>query len=229
MNISKNALKAEYTEAAKRWPFIREVERKYGLPAFFLFAVGSRETNLRNIIGDRGHGYGVWQRDNRSWPVDGTYLQNVRRQAEDAASLLRNDYQHLRDWRLAADAYNAGLGAVLHAINNGEDADSVTTGGDYGYDVMMRQRELWEMITDLGPYTLTRLLYQRRFRYQRGEDVRRVQMIVGAHPDAVYGPLTAAAVRGWQGHHLDAFGRHLAVDGKVGSKTASSFGWRYSA
>ncbi len=31
-------------------------------------AIASRETNMRNIVGDGGHGYGIMQIDDRSYP-----------------------------------------------------------------------------------------------------------------------------------------------------------------
>jgi hypothetical protein len=37
-------------------------------PPEVLMAIASRETNMRNIIGDGGHGYGVMQIDDRSFP-----------------------------------------------------------------------------------------------------------------------------------------------------------------
>ena len=42
--------------------------------------------------------------------------------------------------RLALDAYNAGGSAVKWAVNNGLNPDSVTTGDDYGSDVLRRAR-----------------------------------------------------------------------------------------
>ncbi|MGI8421586.1 MAG: hypothetical protein ACR2MU_04910, partial [Gaiellaceae bacterium] len=40
-------------------------EHAHGLPAGFLLAFASRETNCRNIAGDGGHGRGVFQIDDR--------------------------------------------------------------------------------------------------------------------------------------------------------------------
>lgn len=51
MNISGATLLAEYRRAKADWPFIEPVEKAHGLPALLLYAVGSRETNLRNIKG----------------------------------------------------------------------------------------------------------------------------------------------------------------------------------
>src|SRR5690606_368556 len=55
-----------------------------------------------------------------------------------AANLLSDNKRALGDWRKAASAYNAALGAVQRALRAGKAADSVTTGRDYGSDVMSR-------------------------------------------------------------------------------------------
>jgi hypothetical protein len=132
-------IKAQAAEAVKTWPFIAEVEKAHGLPEGLLVAVGSRETNLKNVIGDGGHGFGVWQRDNRYWKVDETYLNDVRKQAEDAATLLAANYKALNNWGFAVAAYNAGVDGVKAAIAAGKSPDSATTGGDYAADVLGRQ------------------------------------------------------------------------------------------
>src|SRR5690606_25500009 len=136
--ITQGQFEQQVKNARKQWPFIEDIERKHGMPAGFLYAVGSRETNLRNILGDGGNGVGVWQRDKRWWPIDNSYLKDVRKQAQDAAELLSANKRALGDWRKAASAYNAGLSAVQKALKAGKSADSVTTGRDYGSDVMSR-------------------------------------------------------------------------------------------
>lgn len=147
MNISPLILKGQYLSAHARWAFIADVERRYGLPAFLLFAVGSRETNLRNVIGDGGHGFGVFQRDNRSWHVGPSYLNDVRKQAEDAATLLKANYAALKDWKAACSAYNCGLGGTRKSLAAGHDSDYRTTGKDYGRDVMARRASLSAMFS----------------------------------------------------------------------------------
>src|SRR5690606_5351641 len=52
--ITQGQFEQQVKNARKQWPFIEEIERKHGMPAGFLYAVGSRETNLRNILGDGG-------------------------------------------------------------------------------------------------------------------------------------------------------------------------------
>ena len=65
MEITESALTAQYQRAKLAWPFIHQTELARGLPRMLLFAVGSRETNLTNEVGDFGHGHGVWQLDDR--------------------------------------------------------------------------------------------------------------------------------------------------------------------
>jgi hypothetical protein len=153
--ISDSALVAQYDRAVKEWPWLHYVERIRGLPRFLLFAVASRETNMRNILGDGGHGVGIFQRDDRAWrnmptpagPLSSDagkawYLAHPRQQAEDAADLLLANRRTLRNWNAAFAAYNAGVGAVNRAVSNGRRPDSVTTGGDYGADVQARLNTL---------------------------------------------------------------------------------------
>ncbi|MFD8777513.1 peptidoglycan-binding protein [Streptomyces sp. NPDC059916] len=135
-------MKAQAATALKAWPFIPDVEKAHGLPANLLLAVGSRETNLTNKIGDGGHGFGVWQRDNRWHDVDETYLTDVRKQADDAATLLAANYKALTNWGYAVAAYNRGLTGVKDALAAGKSPDSVTAGGDYAADVLGRLAHL---------------------------------------------------------------------------------------
>jgi soluble lytic murein transglycosylase-like protein len=46
----------------------KKAAEKYDFPPEVLLAIASRETNMRNIIGDGGHGYGIMQIDDRSFP-----------------------------------------------------------------------------------------------------------------------------------------------------------------
>ncbi len=52
----------------------------------------------------------------------------------------------------------------------------------------------------------------------QGADVGKVQRIVKAQEDNLYGPNTATKVRGWQATH------RLVADGVVGPKTATALG-----
>lgn len=141
--------------ALKNWPFIPTVEKAHGLPTGLLFAVGSRETNLTNKTGDGGHGRGVWQRDDRWWPIPDDYATNVRQQAEDAATLLAANHKALGDWGPAIAAYNAGLTGVQNAIKAGKSPDSVTAGKDYAADVLGRLAHLKAASSDSGSSSAT--------------------------------------------------------------------------
>lgn len=137
MNITVAELGRQFERARISWPFIEAFEQSYLLPEYLLFAVGSRETNLTDEIGDGGHGRGVWQLDDRSHQIPDPFP--VVLQAELAAQMLRGLLDHFSGHREPAiAAYNAGVGGVEHAINRGLPADSATTGGDYAADVLAR-------------------------------------------------------------------------------------------
>jgi hypothetical protein len=144
VTITDAALRTQFDRAVTNWWWIRQAEDQFNLPPFLLFALGSRETNLRNINGDGGHGRGIWQRDDRSFVIPADYLQTPLRQAQDAAALLAGHFTHFRTvhpiapWHAAIAAYNAGRGGVNAAIQAGRTPDSATTGGDYGADVLSR-------------------------------------------------------------------------------------------
>lgn len=142
MNITQADLREQFDRAITNWPWIRTVENDLAVPPFLLYAIGSRETNLRNVVGDGGHGHGIWQRDDRSWTIPADYLQTPGKQANDAANLLMSLQRRFEvqpnAWTCAIAAYNAGGGSVARALANGQEPDSVTTGRDYAADVVER-------------------------------------------------------------------------------------------
>ena len=156
MNISGPVLFAQYQRARRDWPFIETAETAHGLPALLLYAVGSRESNLRNVMGDKSqrpgepsprfHGFGVWQRDSGAFGVDESYLQDVRRQADDAAALLADHHRAFGRWDAAVAAYNCGAGRVRRALEAGEPVDRHTAGGDYAADVLARHAFLVDRV-----------------------------------------------------------------------------------
>jgi hypothetical protein len=161
MNTTAAELNRQYIRANYEWPFIGRVESQYGLPKMLLFAIGSRETNLTNELGDGGHGVGIFQRDDRSWsfvpPYDKTwYLNHPWRQAVDAAELLKSNYLLCgKNWYNAAAAYNAGAGSVQRAIAEKRTVDMVTTGYDYATDVWQRMQHLQNAF---APSLISRIL-----------------------------------------------------------------------
>jgi|GEM_PF-4735967 len=52
MNITPAQLRYQYERAVGEWSFVHGVESDFGLPPFLRFAIGSKETNLRNGKGD---------------------------------------------------------------------------------------------------------------------------------------------------------------------------------
>lgn len=139
MNIDTATLASEVDRALRDWPFIVVAERGYSLPRFLLFAVGSRETNLTNEVGDGGHGHGVWQLDDRSHTIPGRFDVNVGWQCNTAAGMLAGLIGTFRgNLRAAVAAYNSGAGTVSWNLANGFDIDRGTAGNDYSRDVLER-------------------------------------------------------------------------------------------
>ena len=132
-----------------------QAERRHGLPQALLLAVASRETNCRDVVGDFGHGRGVFQIDDRfhhDWLAEHGAAgpgrtPPVGAAAELAASMLveslavarRHELTGDNATKFAASAYNAGLGGALTGLRRG-DSDLETTGHDYGADVVARMR-----------------------------------------------------------------------------------------
>ena len=168
MHISAPDLRGQLARARAEFPFIDAVEDEHGLPDYLLYAVGSRETNLRNIAGDfaqrpgesspRFHGFGIWQRDSGAFGVDESYLDDVVAQADDAAALLAAHFDRFARWDAAVAAYNAGAGAVAKALRKGKSCDSVTTGRDYSADVLARRSFLERDRNGAGAHELVGLV-----------------------------------------------------------------------
>lgn len=143
MQISGVDLAAEYERAARDWPFIAQQEAVLRLPPFMLFAVGSRETNLTNEVGDGGHGHGVWQLDDRSHTIPPGFDADVRQQCEVAGGMLAGLLLHFGGNQAAAlAAYNAGTGTVESNIASGLSIDSGTANGNYSADTLDRMAYL---------------------------------------------------------------------------------------
>lgn len=122
-----------YHTAQHLYPEIRTEEARNHLPDCLLFAVGFRETGLWNVVGDGGHGHGMFQLDDRSHTIPPGFDADVPAQAALAGEMLGGLLAWSGNriaWALAA--YNAGRGAVVGAVQRGQSPDSVTTGGNYG-------------------------------------------------------------------------------------------------
>src|SRR4051794_33761817 len=67
MKISADQLAQQVALARSRgWlPLIARAEKRHKLPHGMLLAIASRETNMQDIVGDGGHGRGLFQIDDR--------------------------------------------------------------------------------------------------------------------------------------------------------------------
>ncbi len=136
------------------------------LPVEFFFAIASRETNCVNELGDfqggEYHGIGIVQidiqypialqaRDSGSWKTDpspliefganllGGCLAGIQKQLP---ALPADQYL-----KIGASSYNTGLKHALIGMQNG-DSDQLTTGKNYGRDVMTRMAIFAELIAE---------------------------------------------------------------------------------
>jgi hypothetical protein len=216
VDITESELSGQYQRATSQWPFIHQIELAHGLPKMLLFAVGSRETNLTNELGDFGHGHGVWQLDDRSHTPPGgswaSFLANVPLQGATAAAMLQG--------LLAISGSNVDQAACRY--NSGSPFDAVTTGHDYGIDVVQRMQALQRQHGGGTVGTKVPPWYHRMlgiaWPFMAGDDVTVVQKKTGAAADGVFGPVTQQHVINFQAHH------GLTADGVVGPATASALG-----
>jgi len=216
MDITESELAVQYQQADSRWPFIHQVESAQGLPRMLLFAVGSRETNLTNEVGDFGHGHGVWQLDDRSHMPPGGFADfdaNVPLQCATAAAMLQG--------MLRITGGNVEEAAAIY--NSGQPGELGTTHQDYGIDVLERMQFLQRRFPgdssvqqDVPPWFHRDLGLASPFMH--GDDVAVVQKKTGADPDGVFGPVTQMHVVSFQSDH------GLTADGIVGPETAGALG-----
>jgi peptidoglycan hydrolase-like protein with peptidoglycan-binding domain len=215
MEITGSDLTAQYQQANSTWPFIHQAEVDHGLPRMLLFAVGSRETNLTNEVGDFGHGHGVWQLDDRWHTPPGGFPHfdgDVPMQCDIAAAMLKGI--------LATTGGNVEEAAAIY--NSGQPGEAGTTHGDYGIDVVERMQFL-QQLSGINVATGTLPAWFHRdlglaSPFMNGDDVTVVQKKTGAAPDGLFGPITQAHVISFQSQH------GLATDGIVGPLTARALG-----
>ena len=216
MEITESELTSQYQQASSRWPFIPQTELAHGLPKMLLFAVGSRETNLTNEVGDGGHGHGVWQLDDRfHTPPGGTWEQfdaDVTVQCATAAAMLQD--------MLTSAGANVQQAAAMY--NSGQRTDWGTTHHDYGIDVLERMQFLQQLAGGSTGQQGVPAWFHRDLGlaspFMNGDDVTVVQTKTGAHPDGLFGPVTQAHVVNFQSQH------GLTADGIVGPDTARALG-----
>ena len=220
MEIAESELTAQYQRANSAWPFIHQTELARGLPKMLLFAIGSRETNLTNEVGDFGHGHGVWQLDDRWHTPPGGFPHfdaDVPMQCDIAAAMLKGI--------LATTGGNVEEAAAIY--NSGQPGEPGTTHHDYGIDVLERMQFLRQLPAGGGvqqnvvPVNVPSWFHRDlslASPFMNGDDVTVVQKKTGAAPDGVFGPVTQAHVVSFQSHH------GLTADGIVGPQTARALG-----
>ena len=238
-----SSIPAQYRQWA---PQVEAAAKKYNLDPALIFAVMSRESGGKNIRGDAGHGRGLMQIDDRSW---GSWLSshnggmdpasNIMKGAEILRANLNAFHGNVKE---ALDAYNAGAGNVNKALRNGHDPDSVTTGHNYGSDVLKRMAQ-FRGVSNGGsagstgstggattpskpttkptggttsPSAVPHTLLKEGSRGASVLDAQKELKAAGFNPgplDGVFGPKTQAAVKAFQKSH------GLVQDGIVGPKT----------
>lgn len=136
-----------------------------------ILAIASRESGMRNIVGDGGHGRGFFQQDDR---YQQAFLRAVRgckpgtntavfptalpkgrvptiaAGARRCVAMLEQNVTEAKRLgipdgertRFALAAYNAGVGGALSGWQSDRNPDKHTAGGDYGEDVLARARAL---------------------------------------------------------------------------------------
>lgn len=179
MNATRSQLIAQYNRAKKLlWTeHFREAANTH-TPGLFdtadLMAIGSRETNLDpkwlTKKGDNGHGAGLMQIDDRSFPefTNSTKWKDARLGILYGAKVLKQKWDDLQNnagkslraksygfvgprvsgataQKIAIAAYNSGRFAAYH-FSKGRDPDYGTTGKDYSSDVMQRARVFRELL-----------------------------------------------------------------------------------
>lgn len=152
--------------------FFRKSGTDYDFPASLLMAVASRETNMQNIIGDHGHGFGIMQIDVGSfgdWCHSGQWRQ-VDAAIQKGAQVLDMKREAVRLGqgkrlsvggkaytgkaiadeaeliRIALAAYNSGGWAYYNFSTNG-DPDRTTTGHDYSADTLAREQVFRQLLS----------------------------------------------------------------------------------
>lgn len=183
MNATRAQLTAQYKRAKSLlWiEHFREAANTY-TPDLFdtadLMAIGSRETNLDpkwlTKKGDNGHGAGLMQIDDRSFPdfTNSTKWKDARLGILYGAKVLRQKWDDLQNTagkslkfkgnsftgprvagivaqQIAIAAYNSGRAAAYH-YSKGRTPDYGTTGKDYSADVMQRAKVFRELLAKDG-------------------------------------------------------------------------------
>jgi hypothetical protein len=152
-------------------PYFRDAAESNDFTPELLMAIGYRETTLNpkylKVPGDNGHGYGLMQIDNRSFPewVNSGAWKKPESCIDKGAEVLASKRSEIQDsvgekltvktlagdsyefegkpisggdlLRVTVAAYNCGMWAYYH-FSKGNDVDRGTTGQDYSKDVLAK-------------------------------------------------------------------------------------------
>lgn len=144
MNITPQALWAQYQRAVQLWPWFGDIERAHGLPPCLLYAEGSRETGLvaayaEGKVHADGTGWGLFGADQNWNDLDlPAFAHDPRAQAELCATSLARNYRARGTWVDAVNAYGP-------AWARGYTPDS------YGPDVLARAEFLASQTRSAAP------------------------------------------------------------------------------
>jgi hypothetical protein len=172
-NWTKVDLQREFQLAADNgWiADFQQAATDYAFPVEVLVAIASRESDMRNIVGDGGHGFGIMQIDDRSFPDwchSGAWkdagagiqrgalvLDSKREQVRSGqgknlsvGGVAFQGVANLADedlLRIAVAAYNCGLWAYCSFSQEG-DPDLKSTQGDYSADTLLRASVFRELL-----------------------------------------------------------------------------------
>ena len=148
--LSKNCLNAlkqagadaqGLQRALDAWSSLRAISLPQGLDPAILASIGIVETDFRNITGDKGHGHGVFQIDDRAHPQEAaTIAYDPDLAASFAANLLVRGYLRNSEngvspsvaMAAAIREYN-GTGGIPTStvLSKGLSLDTGTTNGNY--------------------------------------------------------------------------------------------------
>jgi hypothetical protein len=138
MGISKTELNGQLDSArANGWDLIcAGAEEEKGLSKGLLLAIASRETNMADVVGDSGHGRGLFQIDDRFWrewltargvagrgkkPLIGDAARLAAAIVSDNLAFGRKNGVAAGDLlKFAASAYNAGPGGAIRGYREGD-------------------------------------------------------------------------------------------------------------
>lgn len=165
MNALQKALYTVDFNRAKKAGYIRMLvvaANKYGVPPELAVALASRETNIKNILGDKKRGIGVVQVDRRYHSLAAKMYADGSWQTKPEAlidygikyyagllSWASKKYPQYNHRKIGTSAYNAGEGGAEHGVAAG-DSDAFTTAPPYAKDVLDRA-ELFKVLLAKAP------------------------------------------------------------------------------